>query len=101
MKKRLLVLLFSLATLGFVSCSGGGSGTGTNATPNASLAITPQDIPSGYGYPGNQAALQALADIYALTDMRVHSWNLWAGMTSPSASSFGGSTLPIWETELT
>ena len=98
MKKKLLVLLFSLATLGFVSCSGGGSGTGTNATPNASLAITPQDIPSGYGYPGNQVALQALADIYALTDMRVHSWNLWAGMTSPSASSFGGSTLPIWET---
>ena len=80
-----------------ISC-GGSSGGSSSVTSNTSGLIIPEDIPPGFGYPGVQVALQSFADVYALEDMRTHSWNLWGGMTSPSSSSYGGSVLPIWDT---
>jgi len=44
MKKKLLVLLFSLATLGLMSCGGGneGASTGTPVVAQATLCTAPQ-----------------------------------------------------------
>ena len=85
--------------IGLCACgsNSGDSGSTTAPVTTGSLVL-PQDIPVGYDYPAIQVSLQAFADVYALTDMRKHSWNLWAGMTSPSNSSYDGTVLPIWET---
>lgn len=65
------------------------------ATP---AAITPTDIPSGYGYPGDRAQVQAWADAWEIAKITQHTWDLWAGMTADSGQTFNGSKLPYWET---
>ena len=65
------------------------------ATP---AAITPTDIPSGYGYPGDRAQIQAWADAWEIAKITQHTWDLWAGMTADSGQTFNGSKLPYWET---
>ena len=99
--KALVGLIFLLLAGTLISCGGSdgsGASVSSSTTSNASVLIIPEDIPPGFDYPGVQVALQAFADVYAVEDMRTHSWNLWAGLTSPSSFSYGGSVLPIWDT---
>jgi hypothetical protein len=60
--------------------------------------ITPTDVPSGYGYPGDRAQVQAWADAWEIAKITQHTWDLWAGMTADSGQTFNGSKLPYWET---
>lgn len=68
--------------------------------PGSQSAIVPEPIPPGFDYPANRAQLQAEVDANNVAAMREHAWNLWAGLTSPSASTYDGHVLPIWETWL-
>jgi len=95
LKNAFTILLF----ICLCSCgSNSGDTYSTSAPVTTSSLVMPQDIPPGFDYPAIQVSLQAFADVYALTDMRKHSWNLWAGMTSSSNSSYDGTVLPIWDT---
>ncbi len=91
--KKSLCLAMAAALAG---CGGGGNDA--NTTSNQSALIVPQDIPPGYEYPGVRSVLQVYADQNDVVAMRRHSWNLWAGMTTASDSSYNGAVLPIWET---
>jgi len=62
--------------------------------------VTPEPIPAGYDFPANRQQLQALTDSNDVKTLRVHAWNLWAGMTADSKSKYRGDVLPIWETWL-
>jgi hypothetical protein len=97
-----LILGFAFVLFG-VSCQQTKpTGTAT-ATPSpsgeiASGGITPQDIPAGFGYPGDRPQLQAWADAWQIDQITQHTWDMWAGMTADSGQSFNGSKLPYWET---
>jgi hypothetical protein len=52
-----------------------------------------QGIPAGFDFPAAEAHLLRLRDQENVTGMRVHAWNVFAGMTQPAA---GGEA--IWET---
>lgn len=67
-------------------------------TAVAPAVIKPADIPPGYGYPGDRAAIQAWADEWEISKITEHTWNMWAGMTADSGQSSDGSKLPYWET---
>lgn len=64
----------------------------------APVVITPADIPTGYGYPGDRAEVQAWADQWEIAKITQHTWDMWAGMTADSGQTFNGSKLPYWET---
>jgi hypothetical protein len=70
----------------------------TQASPSPAGGITPADIPSGYGYPGDRAQIQAWADAWQIDQITQHTWDMWGGMTANSGQSFNGSPLPFWET---
>jgi hypothetical protein len=57
-----------------------------------------QDVASRFGYPVPESTLLA----YVLTDdetrVRQHAWELWAGLTAPSASVVDGQRLPVFQT---
>lgn len=61
-------------------------------------AITPVDVPQGYGYPGDRATFQQWADNWEIDAITASAWDLWAGMTSSSGQVFEGGALPVWET---
>ncbi|HEY6802032.1 MAG TPA: hypothetical protein VI306_00505 [Pyrinomonadaceae bacterium] len=98
-----LVLVFAFVLFG-ISCQPSKPTTETaTATPSpsaspASGGITPQDIPAGFGYPGDRPQLQAWADAWQIDQITQHTWDMWAGMTADSGQSFNGSKLPYWET---
>ncbi len=95
MKKQLFASL-SIALL--LGCGGGGEGGEQVNPPPASSSVTPQPIPPGFDFPGDRPVVQGWADANDVQQIRTHSWNLWAGMTADSTSSYQGSVLPIWET---
>ena len=69
------------------------------ASPGATPAvITPTDIPTGYGYPGDRAQIQAWADAWEIAKITEHTWNMWAGMTADSGQTYNGTKLPYWDT---
>ena len=68
--------------------------------PAAAGAIYPQPIPPRFNIPGNRQALQKLADSNNVKGIRQHAWDIWAGLSADSRSSYQGKTLPIWETWL-
>jgi hypothetical protein len=71
----------------------------SQATPTPTPAgITPTDIPTGFGYPGDRAQIQIWADAWEIAQITDHAWNMWAGMTADSGQTFNGSPLPYWET---
>src|ERR1051326_699062 len=70
--------------------------TGTPAANTA--AITPTDIPTGYGYPGDRAQIQGWADQWDTAQITKHTWDMWAGITADSGQTYAGSKLPYWET---
>ena len=76
--------------------------TNTRSVASPTLAttanITPADIPPGYGYPGDRAAIQASADTWKIDQITQHTWDMWAGMTADSGQSYNGSKLPYWDT---
>jgi|TARA_R110000868_G_scaffold357419_1_gene618896 hypothetical protein len=67
MKKKLLVLLFSLATLGLVSCGGGNDGASTGTPVVAQATIW---TPTANGGCGNSSSL--LGSGPALTNTQVN-----------------------------
>lgn len=78
-------------------------GSSASSVATASVApvqtgIVPEDIPPGFGYPGDRAIFQSWADDWQIDAIRTAAWDLWAGMTSASGQSWNGSPLPIWET---
>lgn len=70
------------------------------AASDSSGSITPEPIPPRFGIPGSREKIQAIADANDVPAIRAHAWNVWAGLTADSQSSFQGSPLPIWETWL-
>lgn len=95
-------LIFTLALLA-VSCQQ--PPPAQPATPVAAVspavnpsAITPTDIPPGFGYPGDRAQIQAWADQWEIAKITQHTWDMWAGMTADSGQTADGSKLPYWET---
>jgi hypothetical protein len=60
--------------------------------------IVPEDVPAGFGYPGDRNEFQSWADNWQIDNITTAAWNLWAGMTSDSGQQWNGSPLPVWET---
>jgi hypothetical protein len=58
----------------------------------------PQNIAAEYGVPGYVDVLNTYADNNDIPAMRNHAWNIWAGMTADSNSTYLGAYLPVWET---
>ena len=85
---------FALISAVLVACSNSSS----DSTNNLGANITPQNISAEYGIPGNLSVLTSWANENNIPAMRIHAWNLWAGMTADSNSTYLGITLPIWET---
>jgi len=95
-------LVFALASLS-LSCQTSPpppTNAGSVASPTLATTanITPADIPPGYGYPGDRAAIQAWADTWKIDQITQHTWDMWAGMTADSGQSYNGSKLPYWDT---
>ena len=57
-----------------------------------------ENIPADHDYPAAENVLLGFRDAVDVKAMRRHAWNLWAGLTAPSKSSWKGQTLPIFET---
>lgn len=95
-----LCLAITFITSALIAC---GSDT-TNSTNNSGVnvcpsgSICPQNIAAQYGVPGYVDLLTAYADNNDIPAMRNHAWNIWAGMTADSNSTYLGAYLPIWET---
>jgi len=95
-----LCLAITFITSALIAC---GSDT-TNLTNNSGVnvcptgSICPQNIAAIYGIPGNSEDLKTWAEDNNVPAMRNHSWNLWAGMTANSNSTYLGAYLPVWET---
>ncbi len=95
----------TIISAGAVLCAAGmcsifvvhaGSNDGTSGSDN----IVAQPIPPRFGIPGDRQKIQAAADGNDVAAIRAHAWNVWAGLTADSASSYQGRKLPIWETWL-
>jgi hypothetical protein len=96
-------LLFSVMILvGLIGCQQKYASSAEDKTsiPESATAITPQPIPPGFDFPADRAVLQSYADSNDVAAMRNHAWNIWAGLTTDSASSYQGAPLPIWDTWL-
>jgi len=75
-----------------------GLGLSYAAVSDAQGGITAEPIPPGYQFPAAKATVLGWVAANNVTAMRNHAWNLWAGMTAPSQSTFRGAKLPVWET---
>ena len=85
---------FALISAVLIACSNSSS----ESTNNSGANIIPQNIAAEYGIPGNLSVLTTWANENNIPAMRIHAWNLWAGMTADSNSTYLGVALPIWET---
>ena len=68
------------------------------AGPAAAQAIPAEPIPPGYNFPTARATIDYWVATNNVTAIRGHAWDLWAGMTVASSTTYNGHRLPIWET---
>jgi hypothetical protein len=66
--------------------------------PAAAAEIKPETIPPGFSFPTPRKVIDGWVAVNATDKMRTHAWDVWAGMTTPSHSTFHGQLLPVWET---
>lgn len=64
----------------------------------AAQPIPAEPIPPGYNFPTARATVNGWVATNNFTAIRGHAWDLWAGMTVDSRSTYNGQRLPIWET---
>ncbi len=62
-------------------------------------------IPSGFGFPADEATLLKYRDDQDVAAMRRHAWNVWAGMTQPTPSGDAhwetwSSKKEVWDPEV-
>jgi hypothetical protein len=90
---RLMKSILVAVTLCCIAAGALRSSTAHGPAAAPPFAANYQDIPPGFDFPADEAALLGFRDSGAVSAMRKHAWMVFAGMTQPTA---GGEA--IWET---
>lgn len=91
-----IALVLSLA-LGVMSCGEGETADRTDtgsSDSGGSAAVGVIDPPAVGTYPSTREEIQSWIDAVDMKAIRMHAWDIWAAITSPS----GQGDLPVWET---
>jgi len=88
----IFLVFISLIIITSVSCNEEASNEG------ASVGFVFVAFPEDIDIPAGMSTVQGWIDDQDDDSIRVHSWEIWRGLTADSGQTFNGRMLPVWET---
>ena len=101
MKKIVLLCIIIVAAICMLQCIDQSGNTGGN-TPQDSTVVTPLPFPDpkipGFKFPEDSTTINKWLDTYDSSDIALHGWGIWAGLTTRTGNKIDSEDLYVFQT---